>query len=481
MGKNMFGKNVIRFVRAGDDFPCGVSVGGRLPAWEIKRWGDRRHENKIIAPEARLRFAPDGEDDFTVRGGSNTVLYRGRNVSHRWTLLGGNDFEYDVILKKPPASNVISLTLEGAELFDFFRQPASARNPFLSGSYAVYLKDTFIGQGTGKMCHIYRPKIIDASGNSVWGDLRIAGNKLFIAIPENFLSTAAYPVLVDPVVGCSSAGTRTEWDPWGDEDEYMRFAEQIPVNKYTAPANINGRCAAFFYDWYEYRSYTHGSHDYPVLYSDSNNFPKYKKTSGETGLTYPATNNAPGGWLGAEFTVNDSVPAGAPFWFGLFAEDGWHACYDWGGNLFVGSLDYDNGIGHEEYPPFSVKWGERYDIRLSMYFEFSQARHHVRTITHGVSVSDSNSVKLFIRRVLVSGAAAFQGAVKCPVIFVRRIADGAAALLNVTRSASCKRFVYDTAQAVSNGARASLGFVRKIAETAAVRCLMSRRLAVVIG
>jgi hypothetical protein len=199
-----------KFLRAGGDFPCGVSLGGALPSWEIKRRGGRRYKNKIIAPEARLRFTPDGEDDFSARSDSKTVLYKGKNVSHRWTLLGKDNFEYDVILKRPPASNVVSLTLEGAGRFDFFRQPDFVRDPLLRGSYAVYLKDTFIGQGTGKLCHIHRPKIIDACGNSVWGDLRIGGGKLLITIPESFLASAVYPVLVDPILGCSGIGLITE-------------------------------------------------------------------------------------------------------------------------------------------------------------------------------------------------------------------------------------------------------------------------------
>jgi hypothetical protein len=116
----------------------------------MTRWEDRRHGSKIIALKARLWFSPDGEDNFTIRGGSKTVLYKGGNVSHRLTLHGKDSFEYDVILKKPLASNVVSLTLKGAENFDFFRQLVSAGDPFLSGSYAVYLKETFIGQGTSK-------------------------------------------------------------------------------------------------------------------------------------------------------------------------------------------------------------------------------------------------------------------------------------------------------------------------------------------
>jgi hypothetical protein len=112
-----------------------------------------------------------------------------------------------VILKKEPVSNVITLNIEGAERFNFFRQPDFVHNPFLRGSYAVYLKETLIGQGTGKLCHIHRPKIFDALGRSVWGDLNITGGKLSITIPEWWLAHAKYPVVVDPTVGTTTLGS----------------------------------------------------------------------------------------------------------------------------------------------------------------------------------------------------------------------------------------------------------------------------------
>jgi hypothetical protein len=87
-------------------------------------------------------------------------VYKGWRRSHRFTILGNDAFEYDVILEREPESNVVSLTMEGAENFDFFRQPDFLKEPLLAGSYAVYKKETLIGEGTGKLCHIHRPEII---------------------------------------------------------------------------------------------------------------------------------------------------------------------------------------------------------------------------------------------------------------------------------------------------------------------------------
>jgi hypothetical protein len=471
-------KYFTRFLRSQNDFPCAVSLGGRLPAWEIKRFGDKTFRGKTIAPPARLRFAPDGEDDFSVRGDSKTVLYKGGNVSHRWTLLGKDNFEYDFILKKPPVSNVVSLTLEGAENFNFFRQPHCRENPFLGGSYAVYLKDTFIGQGTGKLCHIHRPKIIDAAGSSVWGELNIAGNKLFIIIPPEWLASAVYPVLVDPVVGCSAVGSRTQWNPWGDGAEDMKFAEMIPVNRYTASENLKGRCGGFFYDYYKYNNYESYGLDFPVLYSGYNGLPYYKKTDAEDSLYYPKTNGTPAGWINAGFTINQAIPAGDSFWFGLYAENGWHPCFDYGGKLFVSEIDYENGVGHAVYP--APGYGREYDITLSMYFEYSVSQNYIRTITQGITLSDSFYKRSKYRRGISAAVNVAETKVNRRVSFYRAVKERAAALFSFGRLYDCKRFVSESAGVLSRGIDRSLLFFVKIFDGVFAAAPLSRRLSAVV-
>jgi hypothetical protein len=59
--------------------------------------------------------------------------------------------------------------MEGAENFDFFRQPDFVKDPFLKGSYAVYKRETLAGEGTGKLRHIHRPQIIDSRERRRWG------------------------------------------------------------------------------------------------------------------------------------------------------------------------------------------------------------------------------------------------------------------------------------------------------------------------
>jgi hypothetical protein len=238
----------ITFRQSLNDFPVQVTFGGKAPAWGLSRWAS-----------AGLRFFPYDDEGFTLRGDRQRLVYKGRRRSHRFTILGDTAFEYDCILNREQESNVVILRMEGAENFDFFRQPDFVTDPFLAGSYAVYKKVTLPGEGTGKLCHIHRPLIIDAAERRVWGDLFVAGNKLRVTIPEAWLSGAKYPVVVDPVIGLSALGALGPEDSGEDENGYWGFDDgegmdlpwNMGVNQFTSPRDIHGNCTAYLYVDYE--------------------------------------------------------------------------------------------------------------------------------------------------------------------------------------------------------------------------------------
>jgi hypothetical protein len=206
------------------------------------------------------------------------LVYKGRRRSHRFTILGDTAFEYDCILEREPESNVITLFMEGAEKFDFFRQPDFINDPFLAGSYAVYKKETFIGEGTGKLCHIHRPEIIDSRGRRCRGDLSVTGNELRITIPEKWLSEAEYPVIVDPTIGTTTTGSQIKiYNPYMEVEHNLIFHCQIPVNRFLAPETVYGPCTATVYVNYATKS----TFDRPVMYSDDTGKPLAKLTGDE--------------------------------------------------------------------------------------------------------------------------------------------------------------------------------------------------------
>jgi hypothetical protein len=134
-------------------------------------------------------------------------------------------FEFDILLYEIPESNIFTYQIETDGL-DFFYQPdlteeekndGAYRPENIIGSYAVYKKDAkIIHENTvdaekykaGKVMHIYRPKIIDAKNNSIWGTLNVNINSktLTVTVDKQWLKSASYPVVVDPTFGYTTAG-----------------------------------------------------------------------------------------------------------------------------------------------------------------------------------------------------------------------------------------------------------------------------------
>ena len=373
-------KNVIIFKQSNNDFPLTVSLDGINPTWVINRWQGNNG----------LNFIPVDDEGFTLRGDKQRLLYIGRRRSHRFTILNDGAFEYDCILKREPESNVITLRMENAEQYDFFKQPDFVHDPFLKGSYAVYLKDTLIGQGTGKLCHIHRPLIIDALGRKCWGDLSVVKNELHITIPEWWLSNAKYPVTVDPTVGTNTEGSQNKWIP--DDDEYLTelyFEFGMPINRYLVSETIDGLCTAYYYT----NKHDSEAGGRPILYSDNANKPQTRKSSNENfiDLRFSGGNNA--GWRSGTFT-GGSISAGSYIWFGLFTEYFWYPRFDYGVTCYA--EPWTTTIMPNNYPRIV----DTFSLKLSMFFIFNNATNYVRVITQGVNLSDNCNKLVNYKRVL---------------------------------------------------------------------------------
>jgi len=147
-------------------------------------------------------------------------------------------FEFNVILKKKPPrsltdrlrkllpftrspeSFMLALPIETKGLKFYYQPPLHPEHPTwceepdggysvrpenVVGSYAVYhatrgnvhrSKSDGEKYRCGKAFHIYRPRIVDAAGNAVWGDLGIDEDAglMVVEIPWKFLDSAVYPV-----------------------------------------------------------------------------------------------------------------------------------------------------------------------------------------------------------------------------------------------------------------------------------------------
>ena len=151
---------------------------------------DNTHRFYIL-PDGKLEY----EIEFAKRPPSDTVAFN-------LTFTDGLMFLKQLPLEDEWALNSMGLTLE--EYLTQYNRPADVIN-----SYAVYWNKNNNKYKTGKFMHIYRPKLIDADGKEMWvTDMNIdPGTKtLTITMPSKWLDNAKYPVILDPVIGYSTAG-----------------------------------------------------------------------------------------------------------------------------------------------------------------------------------------------------------------------------------------------------------------------------------
>ncbi len=130
-------------------------------------------------------------------------------------------YEYEVILKSKPSSNVLTFNLDTKNLVAYYQPPLNADNKLCTetacgnatrpenivGSYAFYTTE---GK---KVFHLYRPLVTDAKGNKIWGSMKIDKSTMTITIDQAWLDKAVYPVVVDPTWGYTTVGASSDYWP----------------------------------------------------------------------------------------------------------------------------------------------------------------------------------------------------------------------------------------------------------------------------
>lgn len=129
------------------------------------------------------------------------------------------NFKWDIVFDELPKKLSLEWEMEYADGINFLYQPeltaeeisnGAFRPDNVIGSYAVYCNKANNKYKTGKICHIYRPFVIDANNKKEWAKLEIKNKKLTITLPESFMQTAVYPVRLDPILGYNTAGASTQ-------------------------------------------------------------------------------------------------------------------------------------------------------------------------------------------------------------------------------------------------------------------------------
>jgi hypothetical protein len=275
-----------------------VEVGDRttpnnfLPQVKIKRWDDEVNVSyQLIENEKEI---PQIEFDK-----EKIIWSKGKIESHFYDLPISEEhpeggYELEVVLKEKPASNIIEFSLADKGVDYFYQSPLNQeplppngisatetdiydkdgksithRPENVVGSYAVYAsenKANYVGgkeYKTGKVGHIYRPKIFDAEGTEVWGKLHIENGILSVTIPQDFLDKAVYPVIVDPTFGYETLGGSRDTELGNGDMRGSLFASggsgdvTYKLGVYTAGGNFVGGTGSvidnfsFIDDWIE--------------------------------------------------------------------------------------------------------------------------------------------------------------------------------------------------------------------------------------
>ena len=257
--------------------PCGekVEIGDRKsvdfkPYLKLNRWdGECFIKVGLSVTEKSL---PIIEGDKIIWEGRNRHILMYPFLPSEQFELGA--YEYEVVLNKKPKTNKFALNIQNQGL-KFFYQPALTppeieggcfRPDNIVGSYAVYhaTKGGMVDSRgkdykTGIAFHIPRPKIFDARGDWVWGELYYDEIKglLITTIPQEFLEYAHYPI-------SHAAGDTFGYTTKGGSYYYMMIKDCIRAIV-DAPSAGTGTSISY-YLWY----YT-GSEPYVkfALYKDS--------------------------------------------------------------------------------------------------------------------------------------------------------------------------------------------------------------------
>ncbi len=309
------------------DIPTDIFIGNPLgdkfiPQIDMSKWNGEAWMRTSFPAMVSSELA-------TYDGINDRISLMIGNYTFRWYLHPNESLEYEIILVAKPigGQNSFTLNLDFPPGLEFYYQPALtqaeidagfSRPENVVGSYAVYWGKQNNQYRTGKLCHIYRPQLIDALGNKAWATLAIntVAKTMTITADSTWLKNAAYPVVIDPTFGEAAGGAST-----------FTFTNYI-MAKVAAPADGDGTADSIsFYCG----SWVAGGKVKGALYLNSN-----------SSLLTPQTEEKSSGAGGVNtfnFTGGPSVTNGTNYGIAV-----------WNGDYSV-SIQYDTGgvSGNSKY------------------------------------------------------------------------------------------------------------------------------------
>lgn len=223
----------------------------------VSVWGDecRMDISLLTGKETSLSY------DVNALASTPYVKYGDDNIQYKMYINEGGNFEFDAIIKRgmPKGQYEIPLEIQTNGL-SFYYQPeltqeeidfGAIRPDSVIGSYAVYHNSkrnnivqinkndtTYENYQIGKAFHIYRPRVWDNAGDTLWGTLEIDSNLMIIGVDSTWLAKAKYPVTIDPNFGYESTpasllSTSPAMAMIGDPDHIYTASTGDVITSYT--------------------------------------------------------------------------------------------------------------------------------------------------------------------------------------------------------------------------------------------------------
>jgi len=231
------------------------------PQVKIKRWDEVNFSCRLI----------DDEVTVLTTESEKIKLIGAKKEVHLYELKDG--YEFEVILNEKPTSNKLEFSIESKGVNFYYQPPLTQefqngyseefkkeivvsetevrdkegkrlvyRPENVVGSYDISYKDCPVNRvggklyALGKLCNIFRPRIIDNAGDWVWGALHVDIDKklLTITISQEFLDNAVYPIIVDPTFG-----TTTYWGSYINVND--RLKGEVHMGAYGTATSMSAR------------------------------------------------------------------------------------------------------------------------------------------------------------------------------------------------------------------------------------------------
>lgn len=343
--------------------------------------------------------------------------------------------EFDAVFNEPLVDNVVSFEIDSRGL-EFEYQPPLNEEPMMPGvtecsettcwneegeavsyrpenvvrSYAVYYNGGKAGDWTklggkdyktGKVFHIYRPKIYDAAGTEVWGELKIEDNYIKVVVPQDFLDQAVYPVTVDPSFGYTSIGaSSSSWTSNFPRGTIYALSEDGEAQSITTYSRTN----------------TTGTHyGYFAIYDSA-------ATANLMGSTTPVVNTQNGAWMTGNINVPANLTAGNYRVVSNHVTG--HSFYVYYDSAVSPNypIQYRSGVNPPSWPSTLNSWTQYAYQRVSSYVTYGSSNPDVTPPT--VSLTSPSDATATSSNVFFAANASDDDAVAGVSFFVNGILQG---------------------------------------------------------